>query len=630
MTVTVLPSHDRSELGVAADYLARRARGETGRPGVVIGCRQTADSDASAMVLAQGILQVPAFRPDPPWLSATIVDPPWPELDDLALAHADSIAARVVERRLGGAWWADPPPAEVLARSGAGLAVVSACMMSATATRSLLQAACDRVGAARTVLLVPEPLRRVGAGRRIMREAQRVGCRSIAGVFDPWPLLDCTAEFLVGARCSCNHHVGMLARLAGIPVHQAGQVGAGPAARERAAATLVAMTAYADPFTGQPCSAERALELVELWQRTCTANRRVAACVGVQFWKRRRAAQFFHTGNRPPRFSNGGAALAHAAATGGAIAAWASRIPPGLPEAAATAGVPLLRIEDGFVRSVGLGSDFNAPCSIVVDEAGLYYDPRRPSDLENLLSTHPFPPDLLARAAGIIRRLVAGGTTKYGTGTGSLPPLPTDGRRCILVPGQVADDLSVRLGAGAARSNAELLQTVRAGNTDAFIVYKPHPDVVAGHRPGALADAEVLRHADTIARGGAMAPLIGAVDEVHTMTSLAGFEALLRGRGVTVYGRPFYAGWGLTDDHAPLERRGRPLSLEALAAGVLLLYPRYIDPITGLPCPIEILLDRMADPGLWPASPLVRLRRLQGRAVVHLRKVSRDRKERKA
>jgi capsular polysaccharide export protein len=28
----------------------------------------------------------------------------------------------------------------------------------------------------------------------------------------------------------------------------------------------------------------------------------------------------------------------------------------------------------------------------------------------------------------------------------------------------------------------------------------------------------------------------GCIDEVHTMTSLAGFEALLRGRQVTVYG----------------------------------------------------------------------------------------------
>jgi capsular polysaccharide export protein len=360
---------------------------------------------------------------------------------------------------------------------------------------------------------------------------------------------------------------------------------------------------------------------VSLWQRTCAANRRIAACVGVQFWKRRRVSQFLHAGTRPPRFTGGAAALASAASTGGGIAAWASRIPAGLAQAAAAAGVPLLRIEDGFVRSVGLGSDFNTPCSIVVDAAGLYYDPSQPSDLETLLATHEFTPGLLARAEDVVRRLVAAGTTKYGSGAAQLPPLPQDGRRRILVPGQVADDLSVRLGAGVATTNAGLLKMVRAENPGATVIYKPHPDVEAGHRPGALDDGETLRHADVIARGSAMAPLIGAVDEVHTMTSLAGFEALLRGRRVVAYGRPFYAGWGLTDDRAPIPRRGRTLRLAELAAGVLLLYPRYIDPVTGLPCAAEVLLDRMADPALWHAGPLVRLRRLQGRTVLTWRKI---------
>ena len=40
--------------------------------------------------------------------------------------------------------------------------------------------------------------------------------------------------------------------------------------------------------------------------------------------------------------------------------------------------------------------------------------------------------------------------------------------------------------------------------------------------------------------------LLGIVDEVHTLTSLTGFEALLRGIEVHAYGGPFYAGWGLT------------------------------------------------------------------------------------
>ena len=95
------------------------------------------------------------------------------------------------------------------------------------------------------------------------------------------------------------------------------------------------------------------------------------------------------------------------------------------------------------------------------------------------------------------------------------------------------------------------------------------------------------------------------------MTSLAGFEALLRGLRVVVYGRPFYAGWGLTTDLPPFDR-GRRLSLDQLVAGALILYPRYLDPLTRLPCGPEILIERLDRPELWRPGPLVRARRLQG------------------
>ncbi len=195
-----------------------------------------------------------------------------------------------------------------------------------------------------------------------------------------------------------------------------------------------------------------------------------------------------------------------------------------------------------------------------------------------------------------------------------MPQLPA-GRRVVLVPGQVADDLSVRLGGGAIQSNLALLQAVRGAAPDAHILYKPHPDVDAGHRQGAIPDAQVLEIADGIVRGVPMAALISAVQEVHTLTSLTGFEALLRGRTVTCWGQPFYSGWGLTRDMAPMLRRTRQLTLPELAAGVLLLYPRYLDPVTGMPCPAEVLLDRLSDPALWRAGPLVRVRRAQGRVA---------------
>jgi capsular polysaccharide export protein len=177
----------------------------------------------------------------------------------------------------------------------------------------------------------------------------------------------------------------------------------------------------------------------------------------------------------------------------------------------------------------------------------------------------------------------------------------------------VADDESVRLGGGAVAGNLALLTRVRTANPDAFIIYRPHPDVTAGHRRGALPDPVRAGLADQVDQGSAIAALVGAVDEVHTLTSLAGFEALLRGRIVVTYGQPFYAGWGLTRDQAPLERRRRRLQLEELVAGALILYPLYVDPATGLPCGPEVLVARLAQPEYWRPSLLTRARRIQGR-----------------
>jgi capsular polysaccharide export protein len=117
---------------------------------------------------------------------------------------------------------------------------------------------------------------------------------------------------------------------------------------------------------------------------------------------------------------------------------------------------------------------------------------------------------------------------------------------------------------------------------------------VAGLRRGAVDPAQALRHADRIVTTVGIAELLERVDALETMTSLAGFEALLRGVRVAAHGRPFYAGWGLTEDLDPPPRRDRRLSLDELVAGALILYPRYLDPVTGLRCPPEVLVRRLA------------------------------------
>jgi capsular polysaccharide export protein len=86
------------------------------------------------------------------------------------------------------------------------------------------------------------------------------------------------------------------------------------------------------------------------------------------------------------------------------------------------------------------------------------------------------------------------------------------------------------------------------------------------------------------------------------------------------YGVPFYAGWGLTVDHGPVpSRRTTPRSLDELVAATLLIYPRYLDPLSGLPCPAEVVVVRLAQQGEDDDSLLVGVRRLQGKLMRRLR-----------
>lgn len=238
-------------------------------------------------------------------------------------------------------------------------------------------------------------------------------------------------------------------------------------------------------------------------------------------------------------------------------------------------GIRVLRMEDGFLRSVGLGTELVRPLSVVIDSRGMYFDPSRPSDLEVLLSETTFTEDMLQRAAALRQHIVRLGLTKYNVGQGTWYR-PPGIRRVILVPGQVESDASIAYGAPGIRTNYDLLRAAREHDPDAFILYKPHPDVVAGLRAKGTSEPDNFRWYDAMVSDVPMAALLKEVDEVHVMTSLSGFEALLRGKQVICYGQPFYAGWGLTVDRCPIPRRVRRLSIDELVVGTLLLYPRYI------------------------------------------------------
>ncbi len=254
-----------------------------------------------------------------------------------------------------------------------------------------------------------------------------------------------------------------------------------------------------------------------------------------------------------------------------------------------------LRMEDGFLRSRGLGAALTPPLSLVMDAPSLYFDPSTESRLDRLIAQSGKLPDgELRRAERLIARICRAGLTKYNT-TGELPDIPSD-RRKILVVGQVEDDASVLKGAGEIATNLGLLQKARADNPDAVILWKPHPDVEAGFRTGAVKDEDLEGLADFALLNTGAAEAMAAADEVWTITSTLGFEALLRGTPVTCLGMPFYAGWGLTTDHMPSPpHRASEVSLTDLAHACLIDYPRYFDPRTGAPISPEAALHLLED-----------------------------------
>ncbi len=364
------------------------------------------------------------------------------------------------------------------------------------------------------------------------------------------------------------------------------------------AVAMIETVHWRDPHRDSLCDIGTAISAEAALLRAAREDARGYVAVGMRLWKRAHMARML---GGEVRFTAGprrGAALA--ARLGRPLLLWGS--------AEAPAGAPAtFRVEDGFLRSRGLGARLVPPLSLALDDLGIYYDPRTESRLERLIAeAAALPPAEIARAAALVARIRALGLTKYTTG-GAAEALP-DG--AILVPGQVEDDASILHGAGDVRTNLDLLKTVRAANPARPILFKPHPDVEAGLRPGRVPEAEVLALADRIVTGDPARLLLPGVS-VWTTTSLLGFEALIRGLPVTVLGAPFYAGWGLTRDLGPVpaRRTARP-GLMGLAHAALIGYPRYLDPRTGLPCPPEVAVERLAAGETPPAAGL--LARLQG------------------
>ncbi|MFD1344224.1 capsular polysaccharide biosynthesis protein [Litorisediminicola beolgyonensis] len=523
-------------------------------------------------------------------------------IDWLRRSHLTKYAATDPEAEL-------PAPGYVLVIDQvAGDASVTASGGDANRFREMLFAARDEHPGARIVVKThPETAQGFRPGH--LKPADLMGCEICDTSVSPWALLEgAVAVYTLSSQMGLEALLaGHRPRVFGTPFYAGWGLtedettlprrGRALTRAQLVAAAYLIYPTWIDPARDRVCSFEEAAAQLDAETRAWREDRKGWTASGMRLWKRPALQRVFGR-HAPVRFTD-------SPRPGTPHMAWAASAPP---------EARLHRLEDGFLRSRGLGAELVPPLSLALDPDGIYYDPAHPSRLEQLIAASPkLAPDQIDRATKLIAFLTRAKLTKYNL-PGSLPDLPERGTAPrILVPGQVEDDASIRLGTGETRTNEALLARTRAENPDALILWKPHPDVVAGLRPGAVESPE--RYADLTVTGD-IAMLMDHVDQVWTLTSLAGFEALLRGIPVTTLGAPFYAGWDLTRDLGTVperRRRGPRPSLEGLVHATLIDYPRYVDPVSGRPCPVETVAQRLTRDEIPAPGPFNRsLSKLQG------------------
>jgi capsular polysaccharide export protein len=523
--------------------------------------------------------------------------PPFPgaKLQRFRELHAPGNICDILDalkrERVGGTYWAAQP------RLPEDYILVSSC--------EALDVAREIAGAGQIVLW--------SADGAIPKDA--AGVTVITGACDPWHMLSNASAVIVDPRDELRSIAAVLEVRAYIYDARVGRLTAEDSTPGRIVPDALLPGAFENPFSGEPMTALEAIALCGFWRRLIDSNRGIGGGLGFAFWKQSHVAPLLWDGTGEFQFLRS----AKNAETGKQVAIWRAKASPEAIADLERNGVSLIEVEDGFLRSSGLGADCIPPLSITVDRLCAHFDPARASELELLLQNGHFDARDLERAREVRRLIIAAGLGKYGQGRSSMER-PAGDRRHILVPGQVEDDRAVTAGGCGLTSNLELLKRVRARAPDSYILYKPHPDVLAGHRRGAVSDRSCLEYADQIAGDVSIASLIEMVDEIHVNTSLAGFEALLRGKSVVTHGAPFYAGWGLTRDLGPVpSRRSARRTMDEVVAATLLLYPRYLDPETGLPCPVEVVVARLSASEKPGGSLVVGMRRLQGKLMRGLR-----------
>lgn len=259
----------------------------------------------------------------------------------------------------------------------------------------------------------------------------------------------------------------------------------------------------------------------------------------------------------------------------------------------------VLFFEDAFLRSADTFANAKAPerfikgISFTVDDLSSYFDATKPTRMEMMLNDKNLviTEEQKQRARACINKIVENHLTKYNHQPIFEPNIGREGHKKVLVIDQTFGDMSILKGWGDEQVFAEMLEAAIRENPDADIIVKTHPDTMTGKKGGYY--TRLTEHDNIYLQKEPINPisLINYVDKVYVCTTQFGFEALMCGKEVHVFGMPFYANWGLTIDAQHNERRNNTRTLEEVFYIAYILYSIYVNPDTNSVCEIEDAID---------------------------------------
>lgn len=264
-------------------------------------------------------------------------------------------------------------------------------------------------------------------------------------------------------------------------------------------------------------------------------------------------------------------------------------------------GLPIVFCEDSFLRAATVFWDFSVPAllrqsvSLSCDSQGLYFDATRPTNIENIIKHYKVSPKEIDTAQRLIEKIVSNKISKYNNQPLACPRLPGSmSRDKVLVIDQDKGDASIRLGMASDATFEAMLMAAADENPNADILVKTHPDsLVKGGRIGNLANIPDSDRIHKITFPVNPYTILDQVSKVYVCTSTFGFEALLCGKPVSVFGMPWYAGWGVTEDRQSNPRRGLKKTVRELFYDFYVRYSRYANPHTNEPCSIDEAINQL-------------------------------------